>query len=209
MDDYPSISPYAYCAWNPVNLIDPNGMDTIFSFATNTQNNKQNEDNKNILTFVRNEGDISGVTSVAMHGSKSGQFIYASDASGESEIRLDPDFFLECINQSSVYFAPDYNNNVAVGKKPMFIFYSCYTGDGQKSFAEQVSAKTNGIVIAPSGRLFVSTFGSCYIEDSNGGHTGVWNVFNNGKMVATFPGSQLPKDWISTMGGVSGVIDSF
>ncbi|MBQ7712063.1 MAG: RHS repeat-associated core domain-containing protein [Bacteroidales bacterium] len=25
MDDYPSISPYAYCAWNPVNLVDPDG----------------------------------------------------------------------------------------------------------------------------------------------------------------------------------------
>lgn len=28
MDEYPSISPYAYCAWNPVNLVDPDGMET-------------------------------------------------------------------------------------------------------------------------------------------------------------------------------------
>ena len=26
-DKYPSISPYAYCAWNPVKLVDPEGMD--------------------------------------------------------------------------------------------------------------------------------------------------------------------------------------
>ena len=26
-DKYPSINPYAYCAWNPVKLVDPNGMD--------------------------------------------------------------------------------------------------------------------------------------------------------------------------------------
>ena len=26
-DKYPSISPYAYCAWNPVKLVDPNGED--------------------------------------------------------------------------------------------------------------------------------------------------------------------------------------
>lgn len=24
-DKYPSISPYAYCAWNPIRIIDPNG----------------------------------------------------------------------------------------------------------------------------------------------------------------------------------------
>ena len=28
-DKYPSISPYAYCAWNPVKLMDPNGKEAI------------------------------------------------------------------------------------------------------------------------------------------------------------------------------------
>ena len=29
-DKYPSISPYAYCAWNPVKLVDPDGKDPIY-----------------------------------------------------------------------------------------------------------------------------------------------------------------------------------
>ena len=29
-DKYPSISPYAYCAWNPIKLVDPDGEDTVF-----------------------------------------------------------------------------------------------------------------------------------------------------------------------------------
>ena len=29
-DKYPTISPYAYCAWNPVKLVDPEGMDTAY-----------------------------------------------------------------------------------------------------------------------------------------------------------------------------------
>ena len=28
-DKYPSISPYAYCAWNPVKLVDPDGKDVL------------------------------------------------------------------------------------------------------------------------------------------------------------------------------------
>ena len=28
-DKYPNISPYAYCAWNPIMAIDPSGMDSV------------------------------------------------------------------------------------------------------------------------------------------------------------------------------------
>ena len=28
-DKYPSVSPYAYCAWNPVKLVDPDGRESI------------------------------------------------------------------------------------------------------------------------------------------------------------------------------------
>ena len=53
-DKFPSISPYAYCVWNPVKLVDPDGMDTIFSFACETPNKKQNEKNNRLLTSLRN-----------------------------------------------------------------------------------------------------------------------------------------------------------
>ena len=38
-DKYPNISPYAYCAWNPVKLVDPNG-DTIVISGTSEQQKK-------------------------------------------------------------------------------------------------------------------------------------------------------------------------
>jgi len=31
-DKYPSISPYSYCAWNPVKLVDPDGRDWVVIF---------------------------------------------------------------------------------------------------------------------------------------------------------------------------------
>ena len=61
-DKYPSLSPYAYCMWNPVKLVDPKGLDTIFSFATRLIDDEQNKSNLDILTWLRNEGDIpSGI----------------------------------------------------------------------------------------------------------------------------------------------------
>lgn len=39
---YPSISPYAYCAWNPLKLVDPNGED-IYEITLTGQINKVRE----------------------------------------------------------------------------------------------------------------------------------------------------------------------
>ena len=39
-DKYPYISPYAYCAWNPVKLVDPDGRDVILSESAQEIHNK-------------------------------------------------------------------------------------------------------------------------------------------------------------------------
>ena len=40
-DKYPSISPYAYCAWNPVKLVDPDGRKIRFAKGTTIAQKKQ------------------------------------------------------------------------------------------------------------------------------------------------------------------------
>ncbi len=40
-DKYPNISPYAYCAWNPVKLVDPDGREVINRHTKNIENLKK------------------------------------------------------------------------------------------------------------------------------------------------------------------------
>lgn len=60
-DKYPSISPYAYCAWNPVRLVDPNGMDTIVSINIDNGNSdiEMTNDHKRgfVVQYMNNDSD--------------------------------------------------------------------------------------------------------------------------------------------------------
>jgi RHS repeat-associated protein len=46
-DKYPNISPYAYCGWNPVRLVDPNGEDIINAYEKYKNNHQEIQDLKN------------------------------------------------------------------------------------------------------------------------------------------------------------------
>ena len=52
MDKYPSISPYAYCAWNPVKLVDPDGRD-VWEVDENGYVNRINEEGKEHTQTVK------------------------------------------------------------------------------------------------------------------------------------------------------------
>ncbi len=201
-DKHPSISPYNYCMWSPIKLVDPNGMDTIFSLATNLDNSENNSKNQIILTWMRTEGDTPGMVTICMHGSS--QKVYMSDTEGTSE-NSQSAFQLAGYIKAFPEDFPDYNRNTLMNKPTIFLLYCCNTGQGDQSFAQQFSSEMQGIVIAPVGAVYVSNDGGHFmwnrVVDKDKPIEQPWNVFYYGRKVTSFMGT-LPKDWIKNLGGI-------
>ncbi len=56
-DKYPSISPYAYCAWNSMKLIDPDGMDEWEVSATGKVKRVAENTEKDIFYSLNSQGN--------------------------------------------------------------------------------------------------------------------------------------------------------
>ena len=60
-DKYPSISPYAYCAWNPVKLVDPDGREIGDYYSRNGTYLGWNGNNDNRVYIVENSSDVNRI----------------------------------------------------------------------------------------------------------------------------------------------------
>ncbi len=57
-DKYPGVSPYAYCAWNPVRLVDPDGCDTL-CFSSNGYYQMTKKGGEDLGIVMDNNGQVS------------------------------------------------------------------------------------------------------------------------------------------------------
>ena len=71
-DKYPSISPYAYCAWNPLKLVDPDGMEIVFNPQVVEKYGKR-------LTDC-----LSKITGLTLSIDANGRLSYAKDGNGNA-----------------------------------------------------------------------------------------------------------------------------
>ena len=72
-DKYPSLSPYAYCAWNPVKLVDPDGRDVEIV---------KNDENKTVTiraNFYYNKEEIGKQADVFIDGLKAALYSWSED----------------------------------------------------------------------------------------------------------------------------------
>ena len=112
-DKYPSISPYSYCAWNPVKLIDPDGrdwydVDESGHITKNEELSKKYKDNDVLYSTSTGErsklfdkGTITSISNNNLNG-KSGQIV----CFGEGSTRDDHlSIFEFCANNTDVEFS--------------------------------------------------------------------------------------------------------
>ncbi len=217
-DKYPSLSPYSYCVWNPVKLVDPEGMDTIFSFACKTNDSQYNERNKRILDAMRNIGDNPQILAIAAHGDPN-KIVLSKITEGSKTEDVNANELAEMIEKGS-FGAFLYKNNKKKNEQTIIVLYACRTGDGDDCFAQQLSEQLDhSIVIAPAGSVWtgINEKKQTTIDNRMAIRTGIkeipyikgicrsWNIFCKGEKVMSFCKS-APQAWIRKQGGINNVI---
>ncbi|MCQ2330194.1 MAG: RHS repeat-associated core domain-containing protein [Paludibacteraceae bacterium] len=139
-DKYPSVSPYLYCAGNPMMYVDPTGEEIlneidINEYPENYYGAESIEDD-NLTIMIVAHGDNEGIT---LHNSNR---------------IISPEMLEEYLDANSDSWCKE------IDRPNLIVLYCCNTGNGDNSFAEKCGkyfgAKYNIKVIAPTTQIIVN-----------------------------------------------------
>ena len=179
------MTPYGYCAGNPVKLVDVDGEEIYLSF--DRSNKLRDSDfetwkHNNALHWKLGESpDHEDIFFIGAHGKP--KCIIMQDG---TEI-TDADGFLS-------YFLSEEDNlfskNFVEEKQTVIVLVACRTGKGENSIGQQLSLDLGTLVIAPSEYVQAISPSNFQVYDdgifSNTG--GYWNVFYKGELMEQING---------------------
>ena len=183
-DKSPYISPYAYCAWNPIKYVDPDGREKIIALS------RADLKTPSIKSAALKFPDNRQVIHLWAHGNSNGVEIGSPDYDDVSFISSPEVFYDFLMNQSEIWQLREEK------KATILVLHSCSTGSGNNSFAEQISSSPlfeNVIIVAPSTNIIIinkQEYGPADMENTN--NIGLWNMFLNGELVNSFNGTTAP-----------------
>ena len=193
-DKYPNISPYAYCAWNPILFKDPDGKEKIISFKINATDLLKRKDERFLDDAARHYTRNIGVIHIFAHGAidkekqKCVGFWTYQDGDISNAI-LDPQALDGYLRDNSAIYRRN-NKEREVSKTSILVLHSCRTGE-QGSIAQQASADLNLLIIAPSENVGVSKASPDGYKEKVS-DDGVWNVYYKGELMECFDGKTKP-----------------
>ncbi|MBQ5474893.1 MAG: hypothetical protein IIT65_09350, partial [Lachnospiraceae bacterium] len=146
---YPEVSPYVYCAGNPVKYVDPDGREKLIFFAPSESNNR-------ISNAANNYPENDGVIHIWAHGvsnenDKNIGLQYYGNSGISATLNNSVQFEQTILQQSNTYQQNEDNNKTSI-----IVLHSCKTGQ-KDGFAENISKDINAIVVAPSDNVNVET----------------------------------------------------
>ena len=199
-EKYPGVGSYVYCYNNPVKFVDPDGREVLIFL------DKNKEEDKTIIQGANNYPD-DGAIHLFAHGSSKGISVVVD---GKIKLIRNPkrlDEFLS--SNSSIWKEKKRGDNVTL------ILHSCRTGEGDDSFAQNVSKDLDVKVVAPDQRVYFSSEGEVgaykakFVDDNNEykrdlnnqikssertNELGNWRVFENGEQTDSYKGNWKPKE---------------
>ena len=201
-DKYPNISPYAYCAWNPMKLVDPNGEEAIYEddiVIKGKNNSSLTIKTSTVNITVNTDRDFCGNHVV---DASSGMFAFGyeigGDATGSAGLQSSGSAYM----QSVMFLGGDYSNywydfyggeaqmnvsNSAEGTvgihKNWFIGF--YSGSKRNFKPSSFAGRYYGVDVGLSGNVIlsgVSLDGSWAISED-----GKWNTISLGYSLSVGP----------------------
>ncbi|MBO4690084.1 MAG: RHS repeat-associated core domain-containing protein, partial [Paludibacteraceae bacterium] len=141
-DKYPGISPYAYCAWNPIKYVDPDGREKHNKMDPYSPDINQRD------LYCAAENFVEPSTSVDTH------IFYFSHGSPDAmyphkEGEMNAEGFVQYLEGNSKLWQETKDKSTLT-----IVLMSCETGQGENSIAQQVSKLLpEATILAPTEML--------------------------------------------------------
>ena len=135
-EKYYSLSPYLWCAGNPLKFIDPSGKETLDFLEPNADNEAAKHYAK---TLNRNN-----IIDIFAHGAENGKSFSITTDLGEKIIITESNFKERVLNSSNVW------KNTSDSTKITIVLHVCYAGVKKDGLAQKISKELPNVKVKAS-----------------------------------------------------------
>ena len=190
-EKYYGISPYAYCAGNPIRLVDPNGKEKIDAL------NPNDRENQKISSSIENFKDEENVINIWAHGSSESITVYDKNTGKDVIISNAKEFEKFLSRNSNVW------RTHKKGEEVIIVLHSCKTGsdtNGKEGFAQNISRSIkDAVIIAPEQNVYTANgvekgtyFKSIETTKDFSNDISRWKQYEKGEKTNVYKGNTLP-----------------